>query len=72
MTAATVTLVIAAFLSAAVTVVFVMLVLGIRAGDRPHGLTGMPNGHLEALARTLLGVGVRTDHPSSGEDGEKD
>ena len=35
MTSATVTLVIAAFLSGAVTAVFVMLVAGIRAGDRP-------------------------------------
>ena len=72
MTVATATIVIAAFLSCAATAIFVMLAAGIRAGDRPHGLTGEPNSHLEALARTVLGVGIRTGHLASGEDGEKD
>ena len=72
MTAATATIVIAAFLSCVATAIFVMLVAGIRAGDRPHGLTGEPNGHLEALARTVVGVGVRRSHLASNEDGEKD
>ena len=56
--------VIAAFLSGAVTAVFTMLVAGIHAGDRPRHLTAAPRGQLEALTRTVLGVGVRTsDNP---------
>ena len=54
------TLAIAAFLSGAVTAVFVMLVAGIHAGDRPRHLTAAPDGHLEAFTRTMLGVGIRT------------
>jgi hypothetical protein len=72
MTSATVTLVIAAFVSGAVIAVFVLLVIGIRAGDRPRRLTDAPHSHLEAITRTVLGVGVRTDHPASERDGEKD
>ena len=68
---AIVTLAIAAFLSGAVTAVFVMLVAGIHAGDRPRHLTAAPDGHLEALTRTMLGVGVRTGPLASHEDGEK-
>jgi hypothetical protein len=57
--------VIAAFLSGAVTAVFTMLVAGVHAGDRPRHLTAAPpRGQLEALTRTVLGVGVRTsDNP---------
>ena len=57
--------VIAAFLSGAVTAVFTMLVAGVHAGDRPGHLTAAPPcGQLEALTRTVLGVGVRTsDNP---------
>ena len=72
MTSATVTLVTAAFLSGAVTAVFVMLVAGIHAGDRPGHLTAASHRRLEALTRTTLGVGVRTGHPASSRDGEKD
>ena len=53
--------VIAAFLSGAVTAVFAMLVVGVHAGDHPRHLTAAPpDGQLEALTRTVLGVGVRT------------
>jgi hypothetical protein len=62
MTSALVPFVIAAFLSGAVTAVFAMLVAGIHAGDRPRHLTAaQPHGQLEALTRTVLGVGVRAD-----------
>jgi hypothetical protein len=58
---AIVTFAIAAFLSGAVTAVFAMLVAGVHAGDRPRHLTAAPpHGQLEALTRTVLGVGVRT------------
>ena len=65
MVSSVVFLVIAAFLSGAVTAVFVMLVVGVHAGDRPGHLTvAPPRGQLEALTRTVLGVGVRTgDRP---------
>ena len=68
MTSAIVTLVIAAFLSGVVIAVFVMLVAGIHAGDRPRHLTAASHGHLEALTRTILGVGVRTGHSDSQAD----
>ena len=61
MASTVVLLVIAAFLSVAVTVVFALLVVGVHAGDRPRHLTAAPpDGQLEALTRTVLGVGVRT------------
>ena len=62
---AIVTFAIAAFLSGAVTAVFVLLVAGVHAGDRPrHLIAAPPHGQLEALTRTVLGVGVRTgDRP---------
>ncbi len=53
--------VLAVFLSGAVAGVFVMLVIGIRAGDRARHLTDGPTTHLDALTRSVLGVGVRTD-----------
>ena len=72
MISAAVTLVIAAFLSGAVITVFVILVAGIHAGDRTHRLTGPPHSRLQALTRTMLGVGIRTGHFSGNQDGEKD
>jgi len=72
MASAVVLFVIAAFLSGAVTAVFTMLVAGIHAGDRPGHLTAASHRRLEALTRTMLGVGVRTGHPASSRDGEKD
>ena len=68
---AVVTLVIAAFLSGAVTIAFVMLVAGIHAGDRPRHLTAEPDGHLDAFTRHMLGVGVRTDPIASDSDSGK-
>jgi RsiW-degrading membrane proteinase PrsW (M82 family) len=67
-----VTLVIAAFLSGAVIAVFVILVVAIHAGDRAHRLTDPPHSRLQALTRSLLGVGVRTCHFSGNQDGGKD
>ena len=61
MASAAVLFAIAAFLSGAVTAVFAMLVAGVHAGDRPGHLTAQRSrGRLEALTRTVLGVGVRT------------
>ena len=72
MISAAVTLVIAAFLSGAVIAVFAMLVVAIRAGDRAHLLTEPPHSRLQALTRTMLGVGIRTSHFPGNQDGEKD
>jgi hypothetical protein len=64
-------LVLAVFLSGAVASVFTVLVIGIRRGDRAH-LADEPGTHLDALTRSVLGVGVRTGCPtgSSGAEGE--
>jgi hypothetical protein len=72
MICAAVTLVIAAFLSGAVITAFAMLVAGIHAGDRAHRLTEPPHSRLQALTRTMLGVGIRTSHFSGNQDGGKD
>jgi hypothetical protein len=53
-------LVLAVFLSGAVGGVFAMLVIGVRTGDRGHRLADEPGTRLEALTRSVLGVGVRT------------
>jgi hypothetical protein len=68
---ATVTLAISAFLSGAVTALFVMLVASIHSDDRHHHLTAAPDRRIEALTRTMLGVGVRTGPAGSGTDGEE-
>ena len=62
---------IAAFLSGAATAVFVLLVAGIHVAGRHQHLTTAPDGHLDALTRNLLGVGVRTDHLASPRDDEE-
>jgi len=67
---ATVTLAISAFLSGAVTTIFVMLVASIHTGDRRH-LTAAPDSHLDAFTRTTLGVGVRTGPPGSSPDSDE-
>ena len=72
MTAATVTFAIAAFLSGAVIAVFVILVASIHASDRRHHLTAAPDSQLDAIARRMLGVGVRTGPLDSHGDGNED
>ena len=59
---------IAAFLSVIAAVVFVMLVIGIRKGDRARHLSEAPESVLDALTRSFLGVGVRRgDHEKTTE-----
>ena len=62
-------LVLAVFLSGAVAGVFVMLVIGIHVGDRTRHLADEPGTHLDAMTRSVLGVGVRTGR-NSGAEGE--
>jgi hypothetical protein len=65
-------IVLTVFLSGAVAGVFVMLVIGIRIGDRAHHLTDESATHLDTTTRCVLGVGVRTSRPAgnSGAEGE--
>ncbi len=53
---------VAVFLSVIATVVFVMLIIGIRRGDRARHLSYAPDTTLDAFARSFLGVGVRHNH----------
>lgn len=71
MTFAAITLATAAFLSGAVIAVFVVLVIGIRAGDR-HQLTSTPGSRLEALTRNAVGLGVRTGRLACHGDDQED
>ena len=57
-------LTLAVFLSGAVVGVLAMLVIGIRKVDRARHLADEPDTRLDALTRSTLGVGVRTDCPS--------
>lgn len=50
---------IAAFLYLTAAVVFVMLVIGIRKGDRARHLSDPPGTTLEALTRSFLRVSIR-------------
>jgi len=72
MTLSTWTLALTVFLSGAVAGVFVMLVIGIRRGDRTRHLADEPGTRLDALTRRVLGVGVRSGCPAgnSGAEGE--
>jgi hypothetical protein len=65
-------LVLAVFLSGAGAGVFVMLVIGIRRGDHPHHLADKPGTHLDAITRSVLGVGVRTGRPAGNSGAEGD
>ena len=62
---------IAAFLSGGVAAVFVMLVIGIRKGDRVRHLYGAPDTPLDALTRSVLGAGARHDCPVGCSDCEE-
>jgi hypothetical protein len=54
---------IAAFLSVGAAVVFGMLIIGIRRGDRARHLSDRPDTALDALTRSFLGVRIRrSDH----------
>ena len=55
-------LALAVFLSGAAAAVFVAVVIGIHIGNRARHLADEPSAHLDALTRSVLGVGVRTGH----------
>jgi len=49
-----------------------MLAAAIRAGDRTGRLADGPHGQLQALIRSMVGLGVRTGPAASDGNGEKD
>jgi hypothetical protein len=49
----------AVFLSVITAIVFTVLVIGIRKGDRSRRLYDVPDTALDAFTRSFLGVGVR-------------
>ena len=53
-------------LASAAAVIFAVIIIGIRRGDRCH-LANAPRSYSDALARRIL-VGIR--YPSENEDGE--
>jgi len=63
-------LALALFLSGAAAAVFIALVIGIHIGDRAHHLADEPDTHLDALTRSVLGVGVRTGHTAGDSSAE--
>jgi hypothetical protein len=70
MTLAVGILALAVFLSGAVAGVLAMLVIGIRRGDRARRLADEPGTHLDAVTRSMLGVGVRTGCPAGNDQAE--
>jgi hypothetical protein len=71
MTFAAIAIATVAFLSGAVIAVLVVLVVGIRAGDR-HQLTSSPSSRLQAFTRNAVGLGVRTSRLTCHGDGRED
>jgi hypothetical protein len=65
-------LILVALLSGAVAGVFIMLVIGVHAGDRASRLADEPSTRLDALTRAVLGVGVRTDCPGGDSGSEEE
>jgi hypothetical protein len=73
MTLAAWILVLAVFLSGAVAGVFALLVVGIHTGNRARHLADEPGTYVDAIARSVLRVGVRAYRPAGncsaeGED----
>ena len=59
MTFAVAILAIAVFLAGAVLGFLLLIIIGIRRGDRTQHLADAPNTHAEAITRRVLGVGIR-------------
>jgi hypothetical protein len=66
---AIVILAITVFLAGAALGVLVLLIVGIRRGDRARRLADAPHTRVEAVTRRVLGVGT-WNHPD-GNDGEE-
>lgn len=62
-------LVIAVFLAGAVLGFLLLIVIGIRSGERARHLVDAPHTHAEAITRRVLGVGTR-NHSGGNTDEE--
>ena len=69
MTLAIVILAITVFLAGAALGVLVLLIVGIRRGDRARRLADAPHTRVEAVTRRVLGVGTR-NHLDGNDGGE--
>ena len=69
MTFAVAILAIAVFLAGAVLGFLLLIIIGIRRGDRTRHLADAPHTHAEAITRRVLGVGIR-NHPGGNADEE--
>jgi hypothetical protein len=69
MTFAVAILAIAVFMVGAVLGFFLLIVIGIRRGDRTRHLADAPHTHAEAITRRVLGVGTR-NHSGGNADEE--
>ena len=62
-------LAIAVFLAGAVLGFLLLIIIGIRRGDRARHLADAPHTHAEAITRRVLGVGTR-NHSGGNKDEE--
>ena len=69
MTLAIVIFAITIFLAGAVLGFFLLIIIGIRKGDRAGHLADAPHTQVEAITRRALGVGIR-NHPDGNTDEE--
>jgi hypothetical protein len=69
MTFAVAILAIALFLAGAVLGFLLLIIIGIRTGDRARHLADAPHTHAEAMTRRVLGVGTR-NHSGGNTDEE--
>ena len=69
MTFAVAILAIAVFLAGAVLGFLLLIIIGIRRGDRARHLADAPHTHAEAITRRVLGVGTR-NHSGGNADEE--
>jgi hypothetical protein len=69
MTFAVAILAIAVFMAGAVFGFFLLIIIGIRRGDRTRHLADAPHTHAEAITRQVLGVGTR-NHSRGNADEE--
>ena len=72
MTSLGLVLMVTAFLSGAACAVFVMVVIGIRQGDRPWHLHGGRDTAADAATRTMLGTGTWPNVPVAFDDREEE
>ena len=71
MTSFTLLIAIVAFLAGGASAIFLMLVIGIRKGDRTRCLPGAQDTPLDTFTRTMLGTGTWPSIPAARSDHEE-